>query len=794
MKTMHSLSAVSRRVAGRRGPCAASRESGSAILTAIWMTIIGVMLVTSLATLIQSNVSLFAHASEEARARMAAVSGINQAIAYLIADRPKVTTEPGIVITEVLLQGMPDTLVITQVQNGVTGGLAKEYVEIFNPTPNAVSLSGLNLRKLTSGGVVSLYATLDASHVIQPYSYYLYTSSTYDENDYVGSPASDYMGTANTLAATDNAIRLQWGASGHIIDTVGWGTVTGLSNLLPSLGTNLSVKRCTDARTGFPKQTYNNAIDFLAAGTDTSPRNSTISLPANSSDRKYEFIEIQNVDSIAHTLNAAGEEYWISVGTHTPVAADMRYIHVHPGAATQSGQTNVLAAGAVGVIVPIDADTPTIAALSGKTTSEILWFSLDATTAGPARDTWLSGIRQRALGNRGDSIILGRGAAASNQWYGDSFPARLPGYANDAYATSATNVSWQKISPSVLDDTIPPYSGFFPNNWETKAATPGVGLSSFRAGIDGATDTMWYRMNYAPWTLYDTGSYDVYYRTRVFDEAGKINVNYIVKQGSTSWESGVFRSLLKEIPNPPFTRNVGFTAADAEKLTNALAGPSTVFSRGVNADSMLTPTSVFMIWDATATIRRRNVDSAYVPFLSVYGYAQDQSFPININTAESPVLRAGMYYALAGLGSSDSKALADSIYNYLTKNDVDSSNDTVVYNMADVSGLAGNVADKNALDLAYANGALSRIFATSSNNYFMIYSTGFVFKKGADPDVDTPAAQFRIACVVRRYADSDKADILWWRETFEVYKTGERQLSFPIGARRYPKYRFDPSQ
>ncbi|MEK7413154.1 MAG: hypothetical protein AAB263_07540, partial [Planctomycetota bacterium] len=73
-----------------------------ALITAIWMTVIGIMLVTTLATLITGNIGLAASIGADAKARIAAHSGVEKAIAYLIADRPSgLLDTPGVIITEV---------------------------------------------------------------------------------------------------------------------------------------------------------------------------------------------------------------------------------------------------------------------------------------------------------------------------------------------------------------------------------------------------------------------------------------------------------------------------------------------------------------------------------------------------------------------------------------------------------------------------------------------------------------------------------------------------------------------
>ncbi|MGE5392470.1 MAG: lamin tail domain-containing protein [Candidatus Saccharibacteria bacterium] len=118
-----------------------------------------------------------------------------------------------------------DHLVISQVQ--ITGGKGKtgnDFIELHNPTDQAVSLTNWKLVKRTKTGatdssLVSWNSTDSAA--VPAYGYYLWANG-----DYLDIPVTPDITRKSTIAE-DNGIALK-DSGGNVIDSVGWG---GASNI-----------------------------------------------------------------------------------------------------------------------------------------------------------------------------------------------------------------------------------------------------------------------------------------------------------------------------------------------------------------------------------------------------------------------------------------------------------------------------------------------------------------------------------------------------------------------------------
>ena len=712
-----------------------------------------------------------------------------------------------------------------QVISKATAGLyyggatySREAVEIYNPTGSARNLVANPLKiyfPASSNSVILNTGSIPA------YGFYLWTDSKYVINT-VGVTADFVTGALGTYKInTNNQLGLYDNASGTLYDTgfassgnlktrerkafaastnatmqVGGadvdngnsydvnGTTADFVEHASTLSSVVQWKNSSSAPEPPPAQPYD-GNEFVEISLGPAPASASSS---NDGDRRYEFIEIQNVSGANIDLEA--DDWWISIGSATG-ANPRRISALNSGSAT-------LTDGAVGVIAAIDADTSFIANLSGLNPAAIQWFGLGAASGTPT-DTMIGANGLKTITDTAFNIVLGFGGgpapATKPFWYGIAFPDMDSG-------SIGTDTSWQKALVSVYDDTTSPFSTFTSSNWAQNDPNPGIGLSSAgRFGYDGYGDT-WYKYNYDTFVkLYTNSGLDVYYRLRIMDEGAKINANWCARASDASLYNIVSR-LFQVAPDPPFKGGGGLTATKADSLLEDL--------RSTWADSILvTPVSLYLLYT--------NLNHPYprfFPWLTIYGYNEPGVFPLNINMAETPVLTAVFQQMLAA-SSTDSKyptlsltnariqaaGIANKVYDYLTNRDggadVGLSDDTGFYSVTEAYnktlGLMTDIKDTNALSSA-GLAKFSNYINVNSTNYFTLWAMGFVYRQGKDVLTDTPISTYRIAAVAHRSSDADKANFLYWREVFEVSDTSEMIFTTPIGTRRYPKSRWDSEQ
>ncbi|MBI4363719.1 MAG: lamin tail domain-containing protein [Candidatus Doudnabacteria bacterium] len=176
----------------------------------------------------------------------------------------------------ILLPGLAfaqtDHLVLSQVQiTGGTGLTANDFIEIFNPTNQAIDLNGMSLVKRTKTGTSDvLVASWSEAVVIPAYSFYLLANSGY--------LAESRNAIFDETIANDNGLALR-SATGDIIDSVGWGAAVNIfvegEVFSSNPGTNKSLSR-KFSETQEIQDSNNNSADFILASSN--PRNLTISL------------------------------------------------------------------------------------------------------------------------------------------------------------------------------------------------------------------------------------------------------------------------------------------------------------------------------------------------------------------------------------------------------------------------------------------------------------------------------------------------------------------------------------
>jgi predicted extracellular nuclease len=142
-----------------------------------------------------------------------------------------------------------------------------DFVELYNPTSQPISLAGLSLQYRSSGGTGTAFH--DLTGTVAPNSYFLLQEAQ-GSGGSTALPTPDGVGTltmsgsAGTVALV-NGTGTQTPTAGNTIDMVGWGSSTTLREGTPAPGTTNST---SVARKVAGDDTDDNSVDF-AAGTPT---------------------------------------------------------------------------------------------------------------------------------------------------------------------------------------------------------------------------------------------------------------------------------------------------------------------------------------------------------------------------------------------------------------------------------------------------------------------------------------------------------------------------------------------
>lgn len=176
-------------------------------------------------------------------------------------------------------------VVISELQIGLTGDGANEFIELYNPTAGSVNIGGWKIMKKTAGGDPAvdkvLVATIPSGVLINSHGYYLIAHT-----DYLGSVIEDLTYNADPISS-NNTIYLQNG-SDIVIDKVGLGSANDFETAAKgnppangsverkanSASTNASMQTGADVLLGNSEDTDDNSLDFINR-TAPDPQNSS---------------------------------------------------------------------------------------------------------------------------------------------------------------------------------------------------------------------------------------------------------------------------------------------------------------------------------------------------------------------------------------------------------------------------------------------------------------------------------------------------------------------------------------
>jgi Lamin Tail Domain/Immunoglobulin domain/Domain of unknown function DUF11 len=246
-------------------------------------------------------------------------------------------------LTTINSSGSATNIVISQVYGGggnTSASYQNDFVELFNPLPNAVDLSAWSVQYASSTGNSWSANKINLTGSIQPYHYYLIQMAS---EAAVGAllPTADAANTSINMSASSGKVALvnsqtaltatnPVGLSG-VIDFVGYGSANAFEGAGAAPSPNNNATSLVRKNGGYT-DTNNNAGDFTIASPPT-PRNSAS--PANGGITPAITSQPQNTNVIAgsnatFTVTASGTAplsyQWRFNGTNISNATTNIYI------------------------------------------------------------------------------------------------------------------------------------------------------------------------------------------------------------------------------------------------------------------------------------------------------------------------------------------------------------------------------------------------------------------------------------------------------------------------------------
>lgn len=158
-------------------------------------------------------------------------------------------------------------VVISEIQVRGSGGANDEFVELYNPTTDAVDLTGWRLSRRAASASASLTTLVSStSGSIQPHGFFLLANPSYS-----GSVAADRFYTATTSGIGTNNTVILFSDAGHsIVDKVAMGTAQdaeGTATVVP--GTGQSIERKAFSTSTPTSMSPGGADEFAGNGFDS---------------------------------------------------------------------------------------------------------------------------------------------------------------------------------------------------------------------------------------------------------------------------------------------------------------------------------------------------------------------------------------------------------------------------------------------------------------------------------------------------------------------------------------------
>jgi hypothetical protein len=154
-----------------------------------------------------------------------------------------------------------------------------EFIELYNPTQNAIDASTLHVHIRNGSGNDQDLALTYARTMIPSHGFFLITSTQSSPETWYGSRDATYDASAGELASNSGMyISLSAIAQARVIDKLGWGNVQQPwheGNSTNNLGNDESIQRKPAGGAGAATDTDNNKNDFNPPSSGITPLGSS---------------------------------------------------------------------------------------------------------------------------------------------------------------------------------------------------------------------------------------------------------------------------------------------------------------------------------------------------------------------------------------------------------------------------------------------------------------------------------------------------------------------------------------
>jgi predicted RNA-binding protein with TRAM domain len=168
-------------------------------------------------------------------------------------------------------------ILVSEVMQGRQAAGQHEFIELYNPTQNAIDAGTLHVH-IRTGSDQNLALTY-ASTMIPPHGFFLITSTQSSPETWYGSRDATYDASAGELAGNSGMyISLSAIAQARVLDKLGWGNVQQPWNeghATNNLGNDTSVQRLPAGGAGAATDTDNNKNDFNSPSSGITPLGSS---------------------------------------------------------------------------------------------------------------------------------------------------------------------------------------------------------------------------------------------------------------------------------------------------------------------------------------------------------------------------------------------------------------------------------------------------------------------------------------------------------------------------------------